>query len=99
MATSDKFVGNRELLSFFDETFDAGKAANLSGENCRVYIIFLSYSRILRRRAASEKLFASTTLAKMISELRSVTVIPIMEILFPTLPPNGEQSIRISAIR
>jgi hypothetical protein len=30
----------------------------------------------LRRRAASEKLFASTTLANMMSELRSIIVVP-----------------------
>ena len=35
---------------------------------------------IFRRRAASEKLFASTTWAKIISELRSGIVIPILEI-------------------
>jgi hypothetical protein len=35
---------------------------------------------ILRRRAASEKLFTSTTLAKIMSELRSIFIIPIMEI-------------------
>jgi hypothetical protein len=35
---------------------------------------------ILRRRDASEKLLASTTLAKMISALRSAIAFPLVEI-------------------
>jgi hypothetical protein len=35
---------------------------------------------IFRRRAASEKLFASMTLAKIASAFRSLIIIPIMEI-------------------
>jgi len=41
---------------------------------------------ILRRRAASENLFASTTRAKMISVLRSVIIIPILEKSLPDSP-------------
>jgi hypothetical protein len=38
------------------------------------------------RRAASEKLFASTTLAKITNALRSVIGLPIFENLFSGFP-------------
>src|SRR5258708_7424229 len=42
---------------------------------------------ILRRRAASEKLFASTTLAKIMSELRSViNVLPLLQVADNAMP-------------
>jgi hypothetical protein len=50
---------------------------------------------ILSRRAASEKLFASTTVAKIASEFRSIIIFPIMEISFPALQSNGHRQLRI----
>jgi hypothetical protein len=44
---------------------------------------------ILRRRAAAEKLFASTTFAKTTSELRSIVAFPRLENSFPALLSNG----------
>ena len=44
----------------------------------------------LRRRAASEKLLASTTLAKMFRALRSVMVHPNMGNCFPALLANAQ---------
>jgi hypothetical protein len=43
---------------------------------------------ILRRRAASEMLLASTTLANIASEFGSVIFYPLMEMLFSVFPPN-----------
>ena len=45
---------------------------------------------ILSRRAASEKPFASTTLANIISELRSVIVIlPVLQVADHAMPVTG----------
>ena len=43
---------------------------------------------MLRRRAASEKLFDSTTLAKIMRALRSVIIVSFWGILFPFLPAS-----------
>jgi hypothetical protein len=46
VVTKDKIIGTWKLLSFYDESVESGKKANVFGDNQRGYVTLMSDERI-----------------------------------------------------